>query len=205
VAATVTEQRTAALLRRGLRLEYATLAWNVVEIGYLVAAAVMARSVALAAFALDSGIEIFASLVVVGHLRGELEPDRERRAVRRIGIAFLCLAVFIAAQTAVTLAAGVHPDSSPLGIAWLGATVLAMFTLAAAKHATGREIHNRVLLTEAKVTVVDGSLAAGILVGLILNTAFGWWWADLAGGTIVIAYGLREGIHAVREARAPQA
>jgi divalent metal cation (Fe/Co/Zn/Cd) transporter len=73
-----------------------------------------------------------------------------------------------------------------------------MFTLAAGKARTGRELGNRVLQTEAKVTVVDGTLAAAVLVGLVLNTAFGWWWADIAAGIVVIGYGLREGSRAIR-------
>jgi divalent metal cation (Fe/Co/Zn/Cd) transporter len=189
--------RARVLTRRGLRLEYATLAWNVAEIGFLVYAAVVARSVALAGFALDSCIEIFASVVVVWQLRGDADPERERRAERLIGIAFFALAVYLIGQTVVTLALDVRPGSSPLGIAWLAATCVMMFSLAAAKARTGRELDNRVLQTEAKVTVVDGSLAAAVLLGLVLNTTLGWWWADIAGGVVVIAYGLREGRRAL--------
>jgi hypothetical protein len=129
-------ERRAQLLRRGLWLEYATLGWNVVEIGFLVAAAVAAQSVALAGFALDSFIEIFASLVVVGQLRGTATPDGERRALRRIGLAFFGIALYIAAQAVVTLISGVEPDSSALGIGWLAATCVVMFGLAAGKART---------------------------------------------------------------------
>jgi divalent metal cation (Fe/Co/Zn/Cd) transporter len=191
---------TSRLLRRGLRLEYATLGWNVLEIGFLAFAAVMARSVALAGFALDSCIEIFASLVVVWQLKGTATPEREHRAVRMIGFAFLGLALYLVVQTAVTLAAGIRPESSPLGIGWLAATVVAMLGLAAAKARTGTALENRTLQTEAKVTMIDGALAATIFVGLVLNTAFGWWWADLAGGVVIIGYGLREGARALRPA-----
>ena len=190
-------ERTRVLTQRGLHLEYATLGWNVVEIGFLLYAAVVARSVALAGFALDSVIEIFASVVVVWQLRGDVDPERDGRAERLIGIAFLALAIYLIGQTIVTLALGVRPDSSPLGIAWLSATCIVMFSLAAAKARTGRELGNRVLQAEAKVTVVDGSLAGAVLVGLVLNTTLGWWWADIAAGIMVIAYGLREGRRAL--------
>src|SRR4029453_14090987 len=116
----------AVLTRRGLTLEYATLGWNVVEIGFLITAAIDARSVALAGFALDSGIEIFASLVVVRELKGVSDERTEQRAMRRIGLAFLALAAYIAAQTVATLAADIRPESSPLGIGWLAATVVVM-------------------------------------------------------------------------------
>ena len=190
--------RRDGLLRRGLRLEYATLGWNVVEIGFLVWAAASARSVALAGFALDSCIEIFASIVVVWQLTGTSDAHDERRAVRLIGIAFFLLAAAIAVQAVVTLALGVHPDSSTLGIAWLAATCVVMFGLATAKARTGAALANPVLQAEAKVTVVDGALAAGILAGLVLNARAGWWWADVAAGVILIAYGAREGWHHLR-------
>jgi divalent metal cation (Fe/Co/Zn/Cd) transporter len=190
--------RAQTLVRRGLRLEYATLGWNVVAIGFLVYAAAVARSVALAGFALDSGIEVFASLVVIWQLRGEVDPDRERRAERLIGLAFFALAIYLIGQIVVTVTLDVHPDSSPLGIAWLAATCVVMFSLAGAKARTGRALGNRVLQTEAKVTLVDGSLAAAVLVGLVLNSTLDWWWADLAAGIVVIGYGLREGRRAIQ-------
>jgi len=186
-------ERRRHLTTRGLRLEYATLGWNVIEIGFLAYAAIAARSVALAGFALDSFIEIFASIVVVWELKGTADPAREQRAVRLIGLAFFALALFIAFQAAVTLALGIRPDSSPLGITWLTGTVIVMFGLAWGKARTGRELANPVLSAEAKVTVVDGSLAAGILAGLVLNAVFEWWWADVAAGIILVAYGIREG------------
>jgi divalent metal cation (Fe/Co/Zn/Cd) transporter len=190
-----------ALLRRGLCLEYTTLGWNVAAIAFLAAAAVAARSVALAGFALDSGIEIFASVVVVWQLKGTATPEREHRAVRLIGLAFLALALYLVAQTAATLAAGIRPDSSPFGIGLLAATTAVMFSLAAGKARTGRALGNQTLQAEANVTMIDGTLAAAILTGLVLNTAFGWWWADLVGGAVIIGLGFREGAHAVRTSK----
>lgn len=185
------------LRAQGLRLEYATLGWNVLEIGFLAYAAVVARSVALAGFALDSGIEIFASIVVVWQLKGTADPARESRAVRLIGLAFVGLAVYITVQAAVTLLLGVRPDSSPLGVAWLAATVIAMLGLAAGKGEVGRRLDNPVLLTESKVTLVDAALAAATLTGLVLNAWLGWWWADLVAGAVIVVYGIREGAAAL--------
>lgn len=188
----------ARLLRRGLRLEYATLGWNVVEIGFLIAAAISARSVALAGFAFDSFIEIFASIIVVWQLKGTTAHHHEERAVRMIGMAFFLLAIYIAVQTVVTLALDIRPDASPLGIAWLTATCVVMFALAAGKARTGEALRNPVLSAEAKVTIVDGALAGAILIGLVLNAALGWWWADIAAGIVLVVYGLREGMEHLR-------
>ena len=97
------------LLRRGMMLEYATLAWNVVGVVVLAVAAIAAGSVALAGFGVDSLIEIVASAVVVWQLKGEEGSDRERRALRIIAVAFVLLAIYIAVQTAVTFTSGTRP------------------------------------------------------------------------------------------------
>ena len=187
------------LRRRGLQLEYATLGWNVVGSVVVLAAAVAARSVALAGFGLDSLIEIFASLVVVWQLREMHVLERERRALRMIGVAFLLLAVYVAVQSAYVLVAAARPRHSLLGIAWLALTAGTMFGLAAGKRSTGRALANRVLQTEARVTVIDGLLATAVLVGLILNAAAGLWWADPVAAFVLVYYGTREGWHALHD------
>lgn len=187
----------AGLLRTGLRLEYLTLGWNVVGTVIVVLAALAARSVALAGFGLDSLIEIFASLVVVWQLTGA--DDRlERRAVRRIGLAFFALALYILAQTAFALLAHVHPAPSAAGIVWLAATFVAMLLLAYGKRVTGRKLGNAVLTTESRVTLIDAVLAGAVLVGLVLNAGAGWWWADPLAGLVIVYYAVREGLAAVR-------
>jgi divalent metal cation (Fe/Co/Zn/Cd) transporter len=186
------------LLRRGLRLEYLTLGWNVVGVVVLAVAAAGAGSVALAGFGIDSAIEIFASLVVVRELRGDADAERERTALRRIGGAFVALAVYVTAQAVVVLATGSHPEPSGLGIGWTAATALVMAALAGAKAVTGRQLGRAVLRTEARVTLVDAYLATAVLAGLVLNAAAGWWWADPVAGLVVVGYALREGYAALR-------
>ena len=193
-------ERAEQLRRRGLRLEYATLGWNVVGSILVLVAAVVARSVALAGFGLDSLIEIVASLVVVWQLQAVDAAGRERRALRIIGVAFLLLAVYIAVQSTYVLLVGVRPHHSTIGIAWLALTAIAMFVLAAGKRSTGRALGNRVLETEARVTLIDGLLAVAVLAGLILNAWAGLWWADPAAAFVIVLYGGREGRHALREA-----
>jgi divalent metal cation (Fe/Co/Zn/Cd) transporter len=187
----------AVLLRRGLRLEYATLGWNVVGTIIVVAAALAASSVALAGFGLDSLIEIFASVVVVWQLTGASKA-RERTALRLIGVAFLLLALYILGQLAYTLLTRQHPRPSLLGTLWLAATLIAMLLLAYGKRVTGAALGNPVLSTEAHVTLIDALLAAAVFVGLILNALLGWWWADPLAGLVIVYYGAREGIEALR-------
>src|SRR5579864_5266082 len=109
------------LLRRGLRLEYATLAWNTVGVCVLAWAAIAARSVALGGFGLDSLIEIGASSVVIWELTGSSQ-SRQRRALRLIGVAFVLLAAYLVVQSTVVLVAGHHAHHSPVGMAWTAVT-----------------------------------------------------------------------------------
>lgn len=179
------------LLRRGLRLEYLTLAWNVVAVGVLGWAAIAARSVALAGFGIDSLIEIGASTVVVWQLTG-VSGDRRDRALRLIGIAFGLLALYLLGEGAVALSTGHRAGHSPVGIAWTAGTVGLMFALAWGKRRTGAALGNPVLQAEGRVTMVDGVLAAAVLCGLVLDAALGWWWADPMAGFVLVLYAGRE-------------
>ena len=179
------------LLRRGYVLEYVTLAWNVAGIVVLGIASVVARSVALAGFGLDSLIEIGASTVVIWELSGTGE-ERQRRGLRLIGYAFAALAAYLLVQSTVVLVIGYHPRHSVPGIAWTAVTAAVMFALAAGKARTGQALDNRVLRTEGRVTMIDGILATAVLLGLILNAALAWWWADPAAGYVLVFYAARE-------------
>ena len=188
---TADDQVRTALLRRGFGLEYATLAWNVAGIVVLAIAAVSARSVALAGFGLDSLIEIGASTVVIWELSGTGE-ERQRRGLRLIGYAFAALAAYLLVQSTVVLAVGYHPQRSIPGIIWTAVTAAVMFALAAGKARAGRALGNPVLLTEGRVTMIDGILAIAVLLGLVLNAALRWWWADPAAGYVLVFYAARE-------------
>lgn len=175
-----------------------TLGWNVAGIVVLAIAAVAARSVALAGFGLDSLIEIGASTVVLWELSGTGE-ERQKRALRWIAYAFLALAVYLAAQTVAVVATDVRPHHSRLGIGWTAVTALAMFALAYGKKRVGESLGNLVLITEARVTVIDGLLAASVLLGLALNAVLGWWWADPVAGLVIVYYAIQEARHILIE------
>lgn len=185
----------------GLLLEYTTLGWNVVGVVILIAAAYAARSVALAGFALDSLVEIFASVVVVWHLLG-VHRDRERTALRLIGIAFVLLVVYIAAQLAYTVLTQTRPAASVGGMIWTAATFIAMLLLAYGKRVTGERLGSEVLRTESRVTLVDAYLAGAVLIGLALNAVAGWWWADPLASLVIVYYGIGEARHALHESGA---
>ena len=179
------------LLRRGRRLEYVTLGWNVVGVLVLAVLAAVASSVALVGFGLDSLIEIGASTVVLWELSGTGEA-RQRRALRLIGIAFVALAAYLAVQSTVALLSQHRASPSIAGIIWTGVTAMAMFTLAFGKARTGRALGNPVLVTEGRVTFIDGMLAVAVLGGLALDLVLGWWWADPLAGYVIVYYAARE-------------
>jgi divalent metal cation (Fe/Co/Zn/Cd) transporter len=114
------------------------------------------------------------------------------QALRLIGYAFAAVAVYLLVQSTVILATGYQPHHSVPGIIWTAITAAVMFALAAGKARTGRGLGNPVLRTEGRVTLIDGVLATSVLLGLVLNAALGWWWADPAAGYVLVFYAARE-------------
>jgi divalent metal cation (Fe/Co/Zn/Cd) transporter len=185
------DQANRLLLRRGRQLEVVTLAWNALGVIVLAAAAIAARSVALAGFGLDSVIEIGASTVVLWEL-ADVAQSRQHRALTMIGSSFVVLAVYLAVQSTTVLVIGFRPHHSPVGIGWTALTAVVMFALAAGKSRIGGALNNPVLTTEGRVTTIDAVLASVVLLGLILNALLGWWWADPVSGYVILYYAIRE-------------
>lgn len=193
----ISEARERSLRKRGFGLEFVTLGWNVLGVVVLAVLAISSSSVALVGFGLDSLIEIGASTVVLWELSGTGE-QRQRRALRLIGGAFVALAVYLIIQSTVALIAGHHASPSVGGIVWTAVTAVVMFSLAAGKVHTGRALQNPVLITEGRVTFVDGLLAVAVLLGLALDLTLGWWWADPVAGYVIVYYAIREAVEVFR-------
>jgi divalent metal cation (Fe/Co/Zn/Cd) transporter len=190
------------LERRGLWLEYATIAWNATEMAISLALGIAAQSPALIAFGLDTMVELFASGVVVWHLR---HPSRDSdritaRALRLVAGAFFVLAVVVSIGAVWALVSGSAPDESRIGIAYLALTAVVMLSLGVAKRVTGDELGSEPLIAEARMSVIDAALAMGVLFGLAANVLFGWWWTDPAAALLVAAAAAREGFENLSEA-----
>lgn len=199
-----TETRDPRLQNRALRLEYATIVWNVGEAFFTIALGSIAGSLALIGFGTVSVVEVFASSVVVWHLRKTAEGDQPQLtglALRLIAVAFLALglAIFVAAIN--DLARGRHAEGSPLGIAYLAVTAVVMFGLAVAKRRTAASLGSEPLASEATVTFLDGILSVSTLVGLALNAVQGLWWADPLAGMVVALFAANEARETLTEAR----
>lgn len=188
------------LLRRALRLEQATIAWNGGEAVLTIALGLAAGSLALVGFGTDSLIEIFASVVVVWHLRGVDLPIRERRALRLIAAAFYGFGVVLFLAAARDLASGRQAAESIPGIVYLAVTAVVMLWLAMAKGRTARAMGSSTLASEARMTYLDAGLSAATMLGLLLNAAFRWWWADPTAALVVAVVAIVEGREAWAEA-----
>ena len=189
----MTAPADAALARRGLRLEYLTIAWNVMEGVVAIGSGIAAGSIALVVFGLDSFIEVAAAGVVVWELRGGAE-DRERTALRLIAMTLFALAAYVAVSATRDLLLAERPHESIPGIAIAVASLVVMPLLASAKRRTGQALNSNTLVADSAETLLCTYLSAILLAGLVLNAAFGWWWADP-----VAAYGIA--ILAIREGR----
>jgi divalent metal cation (Fe/Co/Zn/Cd) transporter len=185
------------LRRRGFALEYASMAWMTAEAAVAVTAGILASSIALTGFGLDSVIELFAAAIVVWQLRGEEQgEERETRAVRLIGVTFFALALYLAVEGIRDLAAHARPGQSPAGLAVAGAALLVMPALAVAKRRTGRALGNRTLIADSAETAFCAFTSAATLAGVGLNTWLGWWWADPAAALVIAALAVKEGLEA---------
>jgi divalent metal cation (Fe/Co/Zn/Cd) transporter len=183
------------LRRRGFRLEYATMAWMVAEAGVAITAGLVAASIALVGFGLDSVIELFSAAIVIWQLRGEIAgQDRETRAVRLIGVTFFALAAYLTVDSIRDLATQARPGQSVPGLAVTAAALIAMPALAMAKRRTGQALGNRTLVADSAETAFCVFTSAAALLGVGLNAWLGWWWADPAAALLIAALAVREGI-----------
>lgn len=179
------------LLKRGIFLEYLTLGWNIIEVIFSIILAYTAYSVALSSFGLDSLIEIFASIIVIWQLKG-INHQKEYIALRLIGISFIALIVFIILQIFYTFTFNIRPIASTQGAILIFITSIIMFLLSFNKYIIGKRLQNRVLIAESRITLIDGYLSLSILLGLLFNIYFKWWWADPLVSLIIIYYAFKE-------------
>lgn len=191
-----------ALVRRGLRLNYLTLAYNTVEAIVSIAAGLVAGSVALVGFGVDSGIEVTASVAAQWRLRADIDPvrrERVERVTRRvIGASFMVLAAYVAVDGATTLWEREAPAASPVGLVILLLSVLVMPVLARAKRRVARALQSRALEADAAQTSLCAYLSVIALAGVGLNAALGWWWADPVAALAMVPIVAKEGMEGLR-------
>ena len=208
MAAAATAARRQLLHRRGVRLEVFTVAWNAVEGVVAIGAGIATGSVSLIGFGADSFVEVISAVALLWRLR-KAGPDAraeergaaERRALYLVAATFFLLAAYITYEAAGALLSGEGPEDSAVGLVLSVVSLLVMPALAYGKQRTGREMGSEALKADAVETWVCSYLSLALLVGVGLNAAFGWWWADPAGALAMLPVILWQGFETLGEAR----
>ncbi|MDQ3686651.1 MAG: cation transporter [Acidobacteriota bacterium] len=189
----------AANVRRGRRLEYLTIVWNSLEAVAAIGAGLFAGSIALVGFGVDSVIETSSGAILLWRLRdGERGEERERIALRLVGVSFLLLAAYVAFDAVKSLIMREPPEASYIGIGIAAVSLVVMPLLARAKRKVAAELSSRALQADSRQTDLCAYLSAILLAGLALNALFGWWWADPAAGLVMTPLIAKEGVAALR-------
>ncbi len=183
----------------GRRLEYFTIGWNVTEAAVAIGAGAAVSSIALVGFGIDSVIESLSAGVLLWRLLGHpADAERERRALKLVGISFLALAVYIAVDAGQSLLLREPPEASLIGILLASASLIVMPLLARAKRRVASRINSRALAADSRQTSLCAYLSAILLGGLALNAWQGWWWADPVAALVMVPVIVREGLEALR-------
>jgi divalent metal cation (Fe/Co/Zn/Cd) transporter len=198
----------AADVERGVRLELFTVAWMVLEAAVAIGAGVVARSLLLVAFGLDSVIELISGAVLLWRLRveargGNLERvERAEQAARRIvAVALIGLSVYVLATAGYGLVTRSHPEGSPVGIGVSLAAVVVMPLLVLGKRRVAKRLGSEALKGDAASSLTCGYMAGTVLVGLVLDALFGWWWAEDVAALVFLVWLIGETREAIEDAR----
>lgn len=192
----LTRIRSNSDARRGRWLAYATIGWNSLEAVIAVAAGMFAGSIALVGFGFDSVIEVSSGIVILWRLAGSAE--RERIAHRLVGISFIALAIYVSYEAIESLALAQEPVASYSGIVIAALSLIVMPVLAREKRKVAARLQSSAMRADSRQTDICAYLSAILLVGLGLNAAFGWWWADPVAGLIMTPIIVKEGIDGLR-------
>ena len=183
------------LIRRAKLLSWLSLVWMTIEGAVGVIAGLVAGSVALTGFGLDSVIEGAASVIVIWRFTGGRESSdaAERRAQKLVGVSFFLLAPYIAVDAIFTLANSSHPETSWVGVGLAMVSIVLMPLLGRAKASLGAQLGSSATAGEGAQNMLCAYMAAGVLVGLLANALAGWWWLDPVIGLGIAALAVKEG------------
>jgi divalent metal cation (Fe/Co/Zn/Cd) transporter len=188
-----------ALLERRIRwVVAATITYNVVEAVVALVAGRLASSSALIGFGLDSVVEVLSAAAVAWQFAAPDPHTRERAALRTIAFSFFGLAAFVTVDAVRTVLTATEPAHSTAGIVLAAVSLLVMPFLSWFERRTGRELGSASAVADSKQTLICTYLSAVLLVGLVLNSALGWWWADPVAAVVIAAFAVREGVEAWR-------
>lgn len=190
------------LARHGKRLEYFTIAWNCLEGLVGIGVGLMAGSISLVGFGIDSFIEVTSGATLLWRMSHDADLERRERAehlaLRIVGLCFLGLALYVGVEALATLVHREAPQRSFAGIALAIASLMVMPFLARAKRRVAGRLGSAAMTGDAKQTEFCAYLSAILLAGLLLNAGFALWWADPAAALIMVPIITKEGVDALR-------
>jgi divalent metal cation (Fe/Co/Zn/Cd) transporter len=184
------------LSRRAQLLAGASVTYNVIEAIVAITAGLVAGSVALVGFGLDSVVEVSSGLIILWQFRHRLPESRERQALRMLAFSFFALAAYVTFESLRSLIGGSDPDVSPVGIGLAVASLIVMPFLSWAQRRTGKALGSNAVVADGTQTLLCTYLSAVLLVGLVLNATLDWGWADPIAGLVIAAVAVREGVEA---------
>jgi len=190
--------RRQQLGRRAQLLAAASVSYNLIEAVIAITAGLVAGSIALVGFGLDSIVEVSSGLIILWQFRHPLPGSRERRALRLMALSFFALAAYVTVESVRALVAGHEPDASPVGIGLAAVSLVIMPFLSWAQRRTGRSLGSNAVVADSTQTLLCTYLSAILLAGLVLNATLGWSWADPIAGLVIAAVAAREGLEAWR-------
>lgn len=199
--ATSQEDGRAQSIRRGRLLEYLTIGWNLLEGAVAVGSGLIASSIALVGFGIDSFIESLSGAALLWRLHLDDLHRREQAeatALRLVGISFLVLAAYVSFDAVKSLIYREPPEESRIGIALAALSLFVMPWLASAKRKVAAKISSRALEADSRQSDLCALLSAILLGGLLLNAVFGWWWADPVAAVVMTPIIAKEGVEALR-------
>jgi divalent metal cation (Fe/Co/Zn/Cd) transporter len=193
----VAHAQRADVLRRRIRIIVAvTIGYNLIEAVVAIAAGAAASSGALIGFGLDSTIEVLSAAAVAWQFTRRDPEHWETGTLRVIAVAFFALAAYVGVSSVSTLVAGREADHSTTGIVLTALSVVVMPFLSLAERRTGRELGSATAIADSRQTLICSYLSAAVLLGLLLDSLFGWWWADPVAALVIVVFAIREGLEA---------
>lgn len=199
MTATIRADDRRSVLQRRIRLIVTVIiGYNTLEAVVALTAGTIASSVALIGFGLDSVVEVLSAAAVAWQFTRR-DPERwERGTLRVIAVSFFLLAAYVGVTSVLALVGARDVEHSAVGIALTVASVVLMPVLSFAERRAGRELGSASAVADSKQTLICTYLSAAVLTGLLLNSLFGWWWADPLAALVIVVFALREGVEAWR-------
>lgn len=194
----IADPRRRALQRRVRWLVGATISYNVIEAVVAISAGAAASSTALIGFGLDSVIEVASAAAVAWQFAGSDPEARERTALKVIAVSFFALALYVTVESVRSLLGAEAAEHSTAGIVVASLSLLIMPLLSCAQRRAGRELGSASAVADSKQTLLCTYLSGVLLLGLVLNSLLGWWWADPLVGVVIAAVAVNEGRRAWR-------